>query len=206
MSIKEHLSNALGRGHDKLVFARRTRVLASQIGAVLPPGSVLDVGCGDGTIDTMIQEQRPDLAIRGVDIMIRPSTLIPVDRFDGESIPLADGEVESVMFIDVLHHTNDPMVLLKDAARVARQAVVIKDHCSQNPLDYWTLRFMDWVGNAPHGVVLPYNYWSREQWLAAFDRLGLKLISWEDSIPLYPFPASAVFGRKLHFIAKLSPH
>jgi hypothetical protein len=138
--------------------------------------------------------------------MVRPNTLIPVDTFDGVSIPLADKEVESVMFVDVLHHTNDPTILLKESARVARQAVVIKDHCSQNTFDYWTLRFMDWVGNAPHGVVLPYNYWSREQWLQAFDQLGLKLISWEYAIPLYPFPASAVFGRKLHFVAKLSPH
>jgi 2-polyprenyl-3-methyl-5-hydroxy-6-metoxy-1,4-benzoquinol methylase len=31
-----------------------------------------------------------------------------------------------VMFVDVLHHTKDPMVLLREARRVARRAIVVK--------------------------------------------------------------------------------
>ncbi len=110
-----------------------------------------------------------------------------------------------MLFVDVLHHTRDPIVLLREAKRVARKGIVIKDHCSDDLFDYWTLRFMDWVGNAPHGVVLPYNYWSRQQWLAAFAELQLKVAVWQDRLGLYPSPASFLFERKLHFIAVLTP-
>jgi len=55
---------------------------------------------------------------------------------------------------DVLHHTQDPAVLLREAVRVSRSFVLLKDHLDENILDDVTLRLMDWVGNRPHGVVL----------------------------------------------------
>ena len=63
------------------------------------------------------------------------------------------------------HHARAPESLIAEAARVARKAVIVKDHLAESPLDRLTLRMMDWVGNAPHGVALPpYNYASRETW------------------------------------------
>jgi len=62
---------------------------------------------------------------------------------------------------------------------------------------------MDWFGNAHHGVVLPYNYWSHDQWKTAFGALGLTVLEVNDSLGLYPAPASWLFERKLHFLAKL---
>jgi hypothetical protein len=63
------------------------------------------------------------------------------------------------MLADVLHHTTDPMVLLREAARVARRSLIIKDHRTSRIGAAVTLRFMDWVGNRPHHVPLTYNYW-----------------------------------------------
>ncbi len=50
-----------------------------------------------------------------------------------------------------------PARLLAEAKRVSRGGIVIKDHFREGVLADATLRFMDWVGNAQHGVVLPYN-------------------------------------------------
>lgn len=50
------------------------------------------------------------------------------------------------------------MTALKEAARVARHCIVIKDHTVTGVLARPTLRLMDLVGNAPHDVVLTYNY------------------------------------------------
>src|SRR5262245_22784366 len=101
-------------------------------------------------------ENRPDISIRVIDVLVRPNTQIPVDRFNGKHLPHADKSFDVVCFVDVLHHTNDPATLLREARRVARKLVVLKDHTMDGIFAYHTLRFMDWVGNAHHGVALPY--------------------------------------------------
>ena len=195
----------VGLLHDNLVFSRRARVLARELGGVLPDAhSVLDVGCGDGLIDRIICEQRPGLSITGVDVLLRPHTHIPVQQFDGTHLPFEDKSFDVVLFTDVLHHTDDPEVLLREAKRVARVALVLKDHTKQGHLAYLTLRFMDWVGNARHGVALPYNYWTYSQWMGALRSLGLTVQVWKQALGLYPRPASWLFDRRLHFVARIA--
>jgi hypothetical protein len=107
------------------------------------------------------------------------------------------------MFVDVLHHTEDPTILLSEAKRVARKFILIKDHRRNGLLAGSTLRFMDWIGNAHHGVVLTYNYWPRDLWKQSFSELNLKENYWKQDLRLYPVIANWIFGRSLHFIARL---
>jgi len=194
----------ISRWHHAFVFERRTRVLAELLAAQIPQGaSVLDVGCGDGTVASRIAELRPDISIRGVEYLVRPECKIECRSFDGLTLPYPDRSFDLCMFVDVLHHTQDPAILLRDAVRVTRGFVLLKDHLDENILDDITLRFMDWVGNRPHGVVLTYNYQSRKQWAANFSQCGLKEESWKGDVPLYPWPFSLVVGRGLHFITLL---
>jgi ubiquinone/menaquinone biosynthesis C-methylase UbiE len=195
----------IGALHENLVFGRRTRVLANALAAALPANarSILDVGCGDGTIDVIVQAQRPEVSISGVDILVRSTAHIKVTKFDGFRLPFNDKSFDAVMFVDVLHHTDDPLILLQEAKRVARIGVAIKDHTMDGKLSYPILRFMDWVGNAHHGVVLPYNYWPKSRWEWAFRDLGMNLQCWNANLGLYPFPASLIFERNLHFVTQL---
>jgi SAM-dependent methyltransferase len=190
--------------HDAYVHKRRILALRDHVAHLIPEkASVLDVGCGDGLLSHWIIGKRPDVKITGVDVLVRSQTHIPIQFFDGEVIPYDDASFDVVMFIDVLHHTNDPMKLLKEAVRVARKAVVIKDHTCEGLLDKLTLRFMDHVGNAHHGVALPYNYWSRGKWLEAFSALEVSLAAWKEELNLYPRGARWLFDRSLHFVARL---
>jgi SAM-dependent methyltransferase len=194
----------VGAFHSRAVFGRRSRKIVSELVSALPSGTVLDVGCGDGTIAAAVGAQRSDIRITGLDVLVRTDTKIPVAYFDGNVLPTGNKSVDTVMFIDVLHHTDDPMVLLREAVRVARTAIVIKDHLSDDVLAFPTLRFMDWVGNAHVGVRLPYNYWARERWSRAFAELGVRPVDWRGRLGLYPFPASLFFDRGLHFVARLA--
>ena len=190
--------------HRELVFKRRVRVLADWL-ARLPDrdSTILDVGCGDGLVDHLILQRRPDLSINGIDVMIRPHTWIPVLEYNGETLPVEDKSRDYVILVDVLHHLEKPENLLREACRVARKAVIVKDHTRDGVLAASTLRFMDWVGNRTHGVVLTYNYWTKERWQQAFDELGLKPTYWLTELKLYPFPFNLLFDRSLHFVARL---
>jgi SAM-dependent methyltransferase len=192
--------------HGNYVFHRRVQRLAHLLAEMLPPeASVLDVGCGDGLVARAIMAQRPDISVRGIDVLVREHTHIPVEPFDGSLIPAAAGSYDIVMFVDVLHHALEPFGLLAEAVRVARQGLLIKDHTKNGLLAGPTLRFMDRVGNARYGVALPYTYWTRRQWDAAIESLGLAIALWRSELGLYPWPANYVFGRSLHFVARLEP-
>ena len=194
----------VGGLHANLVFRRRIRVLAGHIAPLLPRGAVvLDVGCGDGFLGRTLLDQRPDLSMSGVDVLVRPRTHLPVKHFDGFTLPQGDASVDAVLLVDVLHHADDPQRLLAEAARVARQAIIIKDHVQTGWLDRQTLRLMDWTGNAAHGVALPYNYWSAMEWTLALQRIGAAIEFWDTDLRLYPWPISALFDRSLHFVARV---
>jgi SAM-dependent methyltransferase len=197
------LAGMVGTVHDKFVHTRRVKVLSERLAALIPPKArILDVGCGDGIVAQLIIELRPDVSIEGIDVLVRENTRIPVKYFDGFSIPHPDDSFDVVMFVDVLHHTEDPTVLLREAERVGKH-IVIKDHFQDGFLAHHTLRLMDWVGNAHHGVVLPYNYWPKKRWKSAFDQIGLKIGEINESLGLYPAPVSWFFERQLHYVARL---
>ena len=190
--------------HEKLIFGRRIRRLADAIAERLPLGArVLDVGCGSGDLAALILARRDDVSIEGIDVLVRPQTAIPVHAYDGASIPFPDDHFDAAIVVDVLHHTDDPEAVLTEIMRVA-PLVVVKDHLRDGVLAGATLRVMDWVGNAAHGVRLPYNYLSSRQWRAIWQRLGLSVDSLVTDLSLYPRPASWVFDRSLHFVTSLS--
>ena len=196
--------STIGVLHEKLVFNRRVEILAGWFARLAPRSArVLDVGCGDGLISAVLQSRRPDLIVTGIDVLPRSHTHVPVDMFDGSTIPFDDQSFDLVLFSDVLHHTADPAILLREARRVSRESVLIKDHNRNGLLAGARLRLMDWVGNARFGVALPYNYWSERQWHDAWREIGLKPEQTVTRIGLYPKPLDWVFGAKLHFITLL---
>lgn len=194
---------AVAAAHGTLVFARRVRVLSGALAPLLPSGLLVDVGCGSGTVSAAIAALRPDVVPAGFDVLLRPGCAIPARAFDGRRLPLPDGAAASALLVDVLHHAEDPVALLAECARVAR-VVVVKDHLAQGRGDERILGFMDWVGNRPHGVVLPYRYFSPASWAGAVAAAGLREEQRAPVPGLYPFPFSALFGRDLHFVALLA--
>jgi SAM-dependent methyltransferase len=191
--------------HERYIKQRRVRALATSIASVIPSNvTVLDVGCGDGQLAQEIIRQRPDLAIRGLEISRRDNPPIPVSVFDGIQLPFPDANFDVVLFSDVLHHTHHAEGLLREARRVARDAIVIKDHCADGLLAWPTLRFMDRVGNARFGVALPHVYLRWAEWQQMFARLGMSPVFVERRIGLYPPPLSWLFERSLHFVARLA--
>jgi SAM-dependent methyltransferase len=192
------------RLHRSWVAPRRAQYLAALVAPLLGRGArVLDFGAGDGRIASLISAMRPDVTIEGIDVLPRSASEVPVHPFDGERAPFDDASYDTVLLLDVLHHTGSPSAVLREAARLARRSVVVKDHICESRLDRATLSFMDRVGNARFGVALPGSYLSRDAWGGLFAAVGT--VTHRDRCAgLYPWPLSLVFGRGLHFLAVIT--
>ncbi len=105
------------------VDVREWNLPALKLGFVLsrlpPSGRVVEIGSGEGKVLRTLALHRPSLDLHGCDIR-EPET--PPSGFTfhrmGDSIPLDDGSVAAVLFVDVLEHVPDPAHLLRESARV----------------------------------------------------------------------------------------
>ncbi|MBC8374281.1 MAG: class I SAM-dependent methyltransferase [Planctomycetes bacterium] len=200
------LLKAVSAVHGRCVYGGRVARLAAAIGEICPhgPQKILDVGCGDGRIAKTLSGQLGDgCEISGIDVLVRDSVEISVTRYDGRTIPFGDDSFDTVLLVDVLHHTVDAAWLLTEAARVARGCVIVKDHVCESRADKWLLSFMDWVGNRPHGVVLEYNYLDAAGWDECIASAALVREYQTTDVKLYRWPLSIICHRGMHVLMKL---
>lgn len=198
------LSGLMARLH-RPIYAHRLRVLADTIVPRLRPGDrVLDVGCGIGTLGRALLDH-PNapggLVVEGIERVRRGGEPIQVHAYDGIRLPFTDGAYDVVIVADVLHHEPEPLRLLRECARVARRAVVVKDHRVRGPISQTAVSFIDWAANAPYGVPCLYRYNTLAQWRALPEQLGLERRFELTSMSLYPAVVNAVFGGSLQYLA-----
>jgi SAM-dependent methyltransferase len=194
--------NLFEQVHQSYVYGRRIGRLTEILSSLIPTGcNLLDVGCGDAKLSKSLLEKRPDLQIEGVDVQARERSCLPVTLFDGTNLPYPSSTFDGVMLIDVLHHTQNPLPLLQEALRVSRRCIVVKDHVLAGFGAAARLRFMDDVGNARHGVSLPYNYLVAGEWSRLREALHVEVTAELNDLHLYPWPADYLFGAGLHFLA-----
>jgi len=100
--------------HGRYVHKRRTSVLSCWCSRLIPSNSrVLDVGCGDGQLARLIADKRSDISICGIDVRQRKDSAMLVETFDGKSIPYGKDSFDVVMLVDVIHHADQPITLLR---------------------------------------------------------------------------------------------
>lgn len=161
---------------ERVLFPARRAYLQKWLCPLLSSNErVLDLGASDGRLAAALKEKVPAEFI-GCDVHVSGETQIPVVKYDGEVLPFEDNSFDCVMMIDVLHHDLNPEGVVKEACRVSRRYVLIKDHYYNHGLDFFGLKVMDYIGNAPYGIRLPYNYLNDGQWRAIFRNLDLQIV------------------------------
>jgi len=194
----------LGTLHRRSVMSRRSSRIATAISQLpIENTRILDVGSGNGMLALQIMKICPNANIVGVDVLKWPESMIETHIYDGEKLPWDDNEWDLCLISDVLHHAESPLQLLEEVARVAKRGLIIKDHIADTSFDRTLLHVMDWIGNRGHGVQLTYNYWSSQEWRAAFQKVGLTPKITFHSLYLYHPLLSWLLDRKLHFVQLL---
>lgn len=104
-------------------------------------GTVLDIGSADGWIF-----RGSGLNATCLDINEFSTGEFPRIVADAHSLPLGDGSFDCCVLAEILEHVNNPILVLREAARVARKKVVFTvpdeyhwtpDHLPLKTLDDW---------------------------------------------------------------------
>ncbi|BBX96989.1 class I SAM-dependent methyltransferase [Mycobacterium lacus] len=118
-TIRTRIGTCLAEAQHLLRPAVRLREQAEALADCLGGGdSALDVGCGTGYLSAYLQEMY-GVDPTGVDVKDSRRARIPFREFDGTSIPFPDNAFDHVVLSEVLHHSHDPMALVKECHRVA---------------------------------------------------------------------------------------
>lgn len=120
----------------------RGAAYADDLAQWLPPGRVLEVGVGTGVVADALRGRGVD--VLGVDLSA-PMAARAVARIgprvtlgDAHALPLADGCVDAVLFVWVLHLVGGVPAALAEAARVLRpggRVIAIHDAPTATPTD-----------------------------------------------------------------------
>jgi SAM-dependent methyltransferase len=204
MASPSPAARALFAFHHRAIHVPRvervTRALAAQIGRA---ASLLDIGCGDGTVALGIGAAVGASRIAGVDVLVRPETAILVTAYDGEHLPFPDGAFEAVVISDVLHHYEHPAEVLREALRVASRVVAIKDHFRFDRVSGAILLAMDQVGNAAPGVLVRGTYFTAGEWSALVHDAGGRFTGLEWPLRIHDLPWRLITQDRLQFAARI---
>lgn len=130
-------------GHHPSVINSHARRTAQDSAAFLlphlkPDHTILDIGCGPGTITTDLAQLVPQGRVTGVDAIedvleharshaaARGVTgNLVFEAVDANALPYADGTFDVVFCHQVLQHVKDPVGILKEMRRVAKPGGVV---------------------------------------------------------------------------------
>ncbi|MGH9628878.1 MAG: class I SAM-dependent methyltransferase [Bryobacteraceae bacterium] len=148
--------------------------------------TVLDIGAGTGWVAKRLSE-RKGCQITLVDVLDCNETELPLHIYDGETLPYASKTFDVALLVFVLHHTLNHEQMLREAARVARRAVIVVEDTPANPFERFVEWFWDSVLSIEHRFFAPHNYRRMSGWRELFRDLGLKLAREDRIKPFFPF-------------------
>lgn len=132
--------------------------------------SLLDIGAGNCSIfECLIGRGYEIAALDVADFSFVPGVK-PV-LYDGETIPFVDGKFGTALLISVLHHTQNPEVVLAEAARVSPRLVIMEDIYS-NPVHGFFTRILDNLLNLEFSGN-PHSNMSDAEWRTVFSNHNL---------------------------------
>lgn len=126
----------------------RSEITLAQFSDHLIPGSVLDLGGGSGEIASHVAAIGHDVTVADVrDWRSYDHRHLPFIKVADNHIDLPDHSIDTVLVLMVLHHSENPEQLLREAFRVAKRRVIIIESVTNTLTAYHYGCLMDWFYN-----------------------------------------------------------
>jgi ubiquinone/menaquinone biosynthesis C-methylase UbiE len=133
---------------------------------------VLDIGAGDCNLDLEL-ERAVGCAIVPVDVEDGNRTRLPLELYDGRTLPFPDGSFDVGLLLFVLHHADDPGALLREAMRVCRRRLIVFEDENTTARDRRAFRRTHWVYYKFLRIGYPRHEWEPARWSALAREAGL---------------------------------
>lgn len=137
-----------------------------------PRESILDIGAGPCWVTFLLREMGysiipVDITNQSIFDEIRPMI------FNGRDLPYRERKFDVSLILTVLHHSNDPVLLLRESSRVSKKVIIIEDIYSSSFMEFIT-KFADSLMNL-HFLGHPHENKTDAQWRNTFRDLDLQL-------------------------------
>jgi ubiquinone/menaquinone biosynthesis C-methylase UbiE len=164
----------------KIIWSIKNYQVARMARHIIPaldlPGNLLDVGCSTGLLSRELQ-RKTSMEVVGIDVVCPSDAGFPVLIYDGEVIPFPENSFRNVLLCYVLHHSDDPVRLLKEAQRVCSHRLIVVEDIAETSAQHRIAMAKDRFYNMLMVPDMPmtYNFKSTKEWVEIFGELGLRL-------------------------------
>ncbi len=191
--LQKLLVGKLDENKTRHLLDLRAHHVAKQIRPFLIGESLLDVGTGDGMVAWNVRSHFPRHFLVDVVNYLDSRVQLPFERYEeGAPIPCDDSSFDTTILTNVLHHSLDPMRLLRESVRVTRRRLIIiesvyadadrqgeKDipFCLPPGQQFIYTSFFDWFYNRVlhSDVPAPFNFLPPQRWDRLFREFELNV-------------------------------
>ena len=147
---------------------------------IIREASVLDIGAGGGWIAKRLSDSR-GAKVTLLDVADMNRTNLPLKVYDGKHMPFGDSSFDNCLLLFVLHHCEDPLLVLREAVRISKKRLVIFEDTFRSPFEKFLCGLNDWISNSPFFLAnpfkmnMPFHYRKVAEWEDVFKKLSLKV-------------------------------
>ena len=136
---------------------------------------ILDIGCGSAIIANTFQDFF-ETEVVGVDIIDRRIFPIAFSLINGKKLPFPENSFDNVLIAYTLHHSQEPIELLKEAKRVCKGKIFIYEDLPESFLSKLFCGLHSFSFDKLFGNKNKTTFKIEDQWKEVFKELKLNLI------------------------------
>lgn len=179
------------------IIRKRSEIIVSRIKPYIKNSrKLIDIGSGNGDVAYLLKNQGKD--ITPVDVGdFHWFRLVKPIIYDGKKLPFPDKYFDTALLLMVLHHTPNPKIVFSEAARVAREIVLIETSFT-TPINKFFTVLSDALANLRLEAFWS-SYKTDAEWRTFFSEKEFKIINsvkYKDRNFGLPFLHIAYYLRK----------
>jgi SAM-dependent methyltransferase len=194
--MKGLLKNNIGKWLYSSEFGKKW--ISEKLACVTPflqkGDKVVDIGCGNARLAYELKQKGFDICLLDVANLSDFSDFTPL-VYNGNQMPFEDKKFDKALLITVLHHTENPLEVLRETKRIAKEIIIIED-IYRNIFQQYLTYFMDTLVNFGFSN-MTYQNRNDAEWKHVFSALSLKIQAENEKVVLF------FFRQKTYFLTEL---